>query len=421
MKIAIIGGGVSGISSAMLLQEKHEITLFEKNNYVGGHTNTILVEDEPNKKVAVDTGFIVCNDWTYPNLHKMFKKLKVAVRDTDMSFGFADEKTGYCYSGKNANGLFAQRKNIFNPRFWLLLKEVVRFNNHAKADLAKGIDLSDTTMRDYLSSYSFSKHFILDYLVPIGGAIWSSSNKTMLDFPADLFLHFFKNHGLLNIVNRPQWQTVVGGSFAYIKKFRQQFKGAVHTDSPVKKVKRENGKAILILDDSKELEFDAVVFACHADEVLNILGDASSDEKNAFADWDYIPNHTVLHTDESVMPKNKRAWASWNFTQERNTPLENPISLTYDMNNLQGLESKKNYFVSLNRINPIPKEHVLKEFSYKHPNFTVKTLASKKKIENLNGLNHTYFVGSYLGYGFHEDAVKSSVDMTTRHFGLTGF
>ena len=146
------------------------------------------------KKVAVDTGFIVCNDWTYPNLHKMFKKLKVAVRDTDMSFGFADEKTGYCYSGKNVNGLFAQRKNIFNPRFWLLLKEVVRFNNYAKADLAKGIDLSDTTMRDYLSSYSFSKHFILDYLVPIGGAIWSSSNKTMLDFPADLFLHFFKNH-----------------------------------------------------------------------------------------------------------------------------------------------------------------------------------------------------------------------------------
>lgn len=413
--VAIIGGGVSGISACLLLQNNYNIDLYEKENYIGGHTNTIELTDSDNKPVAVDTGFIVCNDWTYPNFHAMLKKLSVPIRDACMSFGYHDETTGFQYSGTSLNGLFADRKNIISPKMLGLIWNVYKFNKKAKLDLKNNRDLEGITLKQYLEEIKVSETFILQYLVPIGGAIWSSSNAEMLDFPAELFLHFFKNHGLLNVVNKPQWQTVQGGSFSYVKKFLTQFKGNVILNSGIDQITRSSGK-VSVQSKNGTKQYDKIIFATHADQITPILKDADEVEIDTFRPWKYIENHTILHTDKKVMPSNRRAWASWNFTKEPQTVDSFPVSVTYDMNRLQGLTSRDEYFVTLNRNQQLDPLKIIREFKYLHPNFEIDTLKSQKKIWKLNGHNNTYYTGSYMGYGFHEDAVKSSVDLVDSFF-----
>ena len=416
-KIAVIGGGVSGISACLLLEHKYDVSLFEKNDYVGGHTNTVQVND----RVAVDTGFIVCNNRTYPHFHKMLKKLDVKVRNTCMSFGYYDEYTGFQYAGTDLNGLLAQRSNLFNVGFWKMTKDVVRFSFLGLNVLKNGADLNGMSLGEFLKKHRFNREFIMNYLVPIGGAIWSSSNEDMLNFPADLFLHFFKNHGLLNLFDRPTWQTVEGGSQTYVKKFQSVFTGNIYTEAKICEVRRSPAQSEVVLDNGGIHSFDAVIFATHADQVIPLLAEPSSEEKEAFSSWNYLKNHVVLHTDTAVMPPLRRAWASWNFVNEKGSSRENPVSVTYDMNRLQGLDEKEEYFVSLNRLKPVDSARVIKEIHYEHPNFTVDSLASRNKILALNGKSNTYYVGSYFGYGFHEDAVKSSVDLVNTHFDIDGF
>lgn len=419
-KIAVIGGGVSGISAALMLHNNYDVEIFEKERYVGGHTNTIAITEGTDKGLGVDTGFIVCNNWTYPNFHAMMKKLDVEIRDTCMSFGYHDEVSGFQYAGTDLNGLFADRINLLNPKMYRLLKDVYTFNKNAKKDLEAQRNFDGMTLKSYLDELKVSDIFIMQYLVPIGGAIWSSSNATMLDFPASLFLHFFKNHGLLNILNRPQWQTVAGGSSTYVKKFLKIFNGLIKISSKIEKVSR-NEIGVTIHTPEGVFQYDQVVFATHADQILPLLENPTSEEITALTPWNYIENHTVLHTDTSVMPSNKRAWASWNFTKEPEVKDSFPVSVTYDMGRLQGLKTDENYLVTLNRNQAIDPSKVIREFRYFHPNFDLGTLGTRKAIWNLNGSQNTFYTGSYMGYGFHEDAVKSSVDMVNEFFDGESF
>ncbi|MEK7485299.1 MAG: FAD-dependent oxidoreductase [Planctomycetota bacterium] len=418
-RIAVIGGGVAGILTCYLLQNQADVTLFEKNNYVGGHTNTIVLTEGPDSGTPVDTGFIVLNNWTYPNFHHFLKKLQVPLRNSDMSFGYYCESSNLQYAGTTLNGLLAQRKNLFRPRFLQLIRDFLRFNYVAKQDLTEGNDLRLISLGTYLRKYRFSESFIQDYLIPVSSAIWSTARPEMLDFPTEVFLRFFQNHGLLNLFKRPQWQTVVGGSFTYVKAFLNQFSGTVQKNSKIREVARTPEKISVSLQTGETLDFDFVIFAVHADEVLKLLACPSEEEQRLFGVWKYQQNETILHTDTSIMPPNRRAWASWNVIREKNASYENPVSMTYDMNRLQGLRTQKRYLVSLNLQKRIDPRHILKEIQYTHPRFTLASLDSREKIKQLNGNHRTYFVGSYFGYGFHEDAVRSAVEMTQQHFGVS--
>jgi uncharacterized protein len=419
MKIAVIGTGIAGVSAAQMLQHEHQVSMFEKRDRMGGHTHTWTLQEGPNQGLGVDTGFIVCNNWTYPNFHRFVKALDVPIRDTDMSFGYYSELSNLQYAGTDLNGLLAQRMNLFKPSFIRLVKDFLKFNSLGQKMISTG-ELPTGSLRDLLDEHHFSDDFIHDYLVPMGGAIWSSSNDDILGFPASLFLRFFKNHGLLNTVKRPIWQTVEGGSSTYLKAFKKNFNGQIHTGiSDIRLEKR--GDKWRLKSSQHEEEFDAVVFSVHADQVLPLLEEPTEEQKQTFGPWEYLKNHVVLHTDESVMPPNKRAWASWNFTREDGMAQDHPASLTYDMNRLQGFQTKERYLVTLNRIKPIDSSKIIKEFTYYHPNFTLDSLASVDKIKAINGKDSLFYTGSYFGFGFHEDACKSSVDMVKEHFGLSEF
>lgn len=419
MKIAIIGTGIAGISAAQLLHRDHEVEIFEKRTRLGGHTATHVLESGPDQGIGIDTGFIVCNNWTYPNFHRFLESLDVPVRDTDMSFGYYSEDSGLQYAGTTLNGLFAQRKNLIHRPFLRLVRDFIRFNKIGQSYI-NSAKLPQGSVREMLDEHNFSQEFIDDYLVPMGGAIWSSSNEDILSFPASLFLRFFKNHGLLNTIHRPTWQTVLGGSHSYLKSFEKQFQGKIHLGIESIRVSRQEDHVHLHYDGQTHV-FDKVIFATHADQVLPILEDARPEEQAAFQPWAYLKNKVVLHTDSTVMPSNQRAWASWNFVRESGMSVHHPASLTYDMNRLQGLQTESHYLVTLNRIQPIPEDKIIKEFTYYHPNFTLDSLASVEKIQGLNGQNQCYFVGSYHGFGFHEDACKSSVDMVAQHFQIESF
>lgn len=418
-RIAVIGGGVAGILSCYLLQNQNEVTLFEKNDYVGGHTNTIIVTEGPDAGTPVDTGFIVLNNWTYPNLHHFLKKLQISVRPSDMSFGYYCEASNLQYAGTTLNGLLAQRSNIFRYRFHQLACDLLRFNRTAQKEIRTGSDLRSISLGNYLEKHRYSESFVQNYLIPISSAIWSTDREEMLDFPAEVFLRFFQHHGLLNIFNRPQWQTVIGGSSSYVQAFLKQFPGTVRLKTSIQCVQRNSENIRIFLETGESMTFDFIIFAVHADEVLNLLESPTEEEKRLFGVWRYQRNETVLHTDISIMPPNKRAWASWNVIREKDSLQNNPVSMTYDMNRLQGLCTKKRYLVSLNLQKRIDSREVLKTIYYTHPTFNLASLESREKIKQLNGKNRTYFVGSYFGYGFHEDAVRSSVEMTQQFFGAS--
>ena len=406
-KVAVIGGGVAGIVTAYLLQKKHQVTLFEKNRYLGGHTNTIEIEDGPDAGLAVDTGFIVLNDKTYPLFHRFLERLGIATRKTEMSFGFQCLQSGLVYAGTNLNGLFALRRNLVSLAFFRFLMEIGRFSSQARADLSQG-RIPPVTLGEYLHQGRYSRAMIENYLLPMAAAIWSTPALQVTDFPAHAFLNFFSNHGLLSLQDRPEWQTVVGGSHAYVKAFQRDFTGEIRLSAGVRQVVRNQDGVQVQLADGENHRFDQVVIAGHADQALALLGDPSTEEQRLLGAWTYQSNRTVLHTDASLLPERKAAWAAWNFTRE-STGEARPVFVTYYMNRLQGLQAEQDYCVTLNRHEAFRPETVIAEFDYHHPQYDFAALASQARLPELNGRRRTWFCGSYFGYGFHEDAVRSAV------------
>ena len=413
--VAVIGGGVAGIVSAWELSKAGwAVTLFEKETRVGGHTHTVVVEDGPDAGTPVDTGFIVLNEKTYPGLHRFLAELGVAWRWSEMSFGYHDEASGLQYAGTTLSGLFAQRGNLMSPSFWSLLSDIRRFGLVASTELDTG-GLDGLTLGAYLRARGFSRAFSEHYAAPMGAAIWSTGLSEMMDFPAPTFARFFKNHGLLSLADRPRWQTVVGGSHAYVKAFLARFPGRVERGSGVASLRRLAAGGVEVRAHGREPErFDRAVVACHADEALALLADPSDAERRVLGAWRYLANRTVLHTDESFLPPNPRAEAAWNYRRERGEDGTSGVSVTYDMNRLQGLRCERRYLVTLNpRREPRPGT-IIRDLDYKHPAYGFSSIASQAELPSLSGARDTWFAGSYHGYGFHEDAVQSALAVARR-------
>ncbi|GET40854.1 NAD(P)/FAD-dependent oxidoreductase [Microseira wollei] len=426
-QIAIIGAGAAGLTAAYLLQRKHQVTIFEKGSHFGGHAHTIIVEDGPDAGTPLDVGFMVLNNRNYPTLHKLLSLLDVdEIIDSEMSFSYYSDKSNTQYAiNWNKNNDFAKRfneksvgvKQTPNPAFLNLLKEILKFCQQASKDLKEG-ELANLTLGQYLQIKELSRFFIESYVIPMGAAIWSTSPQSMLEFPADVFIRFFENHGMLSLQEGPQWQHIKGGSKTYVEAIVKNFKGSVNSHYTIKYIVRE-GDGILIKSGSQEeKKFDGVIIATHADEALSLLSDPSEDECRLLGAWKYQVNQAILHTDESVMPPDRTSWASWNYTQEAETADMSSLSMTYHLNRLQGHnKTEKQYFLTLNRHKPIAQKHIIRELEFTHPTYSFESIASQKELAELNGTRRTYFCGSYFGYGFHEDAVKSGVAVA-RAFGV---
>ncbi|KAA0985309.1 FAD-dependent oxidoreductase [Pseudomonas sp. ANT_J12] len=405
MNIAIIGSGISGLTSAYLLNRSHEITLFEAGDWIGGHTHTIEVTVD-GQRYAVDTGFIVFNDWTYPNFIRLLGQLGVGFKPTEMSFSVTDPDSGLEYNGNNFNSLFAQRRNLLSPGFWGMLRDILRFNKEALRDLDEHRIAADTTLDQYLKAGGYGERFILHYIVPMGAAIWSMSMADMLGFPLQFFVRFFKHHGLLSVGNRPQWCVIEGGSSAYIAPLTASFKDKIRLNCPVTRVERE-ADGVVIHSPAGSERFDKVVFACHSDQALQLLAEPSAAEQSILGALPYADNEIVLHTDTHLLPKQKLAWASWNY--RLGAAGHTRATVTYDMNILQGIQSDTTFCVSLNQSAGISPFKVLAKYTYAHPQFSLKAVAAQGRWEELNGAQHTYYCGAYWANGFHEDGVVSAL------------
>lgn len=407
LRIAVVGGGVAGITAAYLLAKRHQVTLFERNNYVGGHTNTIMVDDRSGGELPVDTGFIVCNPKTYPLFYRLLAEWGVSLRDSDMSFGYFCERTGLGYVGPSIRDFAGQFTNFFNPAFLGMIVEQRRFSRRAMSDLTDG-KVDGVTLGAYLDRVGASQYFKDNYLLPLAAAVWSSPDVGMLEFPAGTFLRFFKNHGMLDLNERPTWQTVVGGSQAYVCAFRARFQGELLVNSAVRTVRREAGHIIVHCEGSAARTFDCVVMAAHADESLALLESPSDAERSLLSAWSYHRNRTVLHTDATVLPSNRKLWASWNYHRRTNAAPDAPVPITYYMNRLQGLTSTVDYLVTLNADDAINPASVIYSVDYTHPAYSFRAIDAQRQLRELSGTQSTYFCGSYLGHGFHEDAVASA-------------
>lgn len=414
MKIAIIGSGIAGLTSAYLLQREHEITVFEAQDWIGGHTHTVPVRLD-GREYAVDTGFIVFNDWTYPNFIQLLQQLGVGFKPTEMSFAVSDPDTGVEYNGHDLNSLFAQRSNLLSPRFWGMIRDILRFNKEALSDLEQGRIAADTTLGQYLSQNGYGQRFIEHYIVPMGAAIWSMSLADMLGFPLQFFVRFFKNHGLLSVSNRPQWYVIEGGSSAYVAPLTKGFAERIRLNCPVSRVERDELGVTLESPAGRE-RFDAVIFACHSDQALQLLAEPSASETEILGALRYADNDVVLHTDTRVLPKRRLAWASWNY--RLGGPTRQPAAVTYNMNILQGIESEHTFCVSLNQTDAINPDKILARFSYAHPQYSLAASAAQLRGDELQGRQHSYFCGAYWANGFHEDGVVSALRVA-RHFGVS--
>ncbi|WP_317900151.1 NAD(P)/FAD-dependent oxidoreductase [Aurantibacillus circumpalustris] len=411
-KLAIIGTGIAGMGCAHFLHKKYELSIFEQNDYIGGHTNTVAV-DEDGKDVFMDTGFMVFNFETYPNLVKLFDEIKASIKKTDMSFSVQYKPTGLEYCSSGINGLFAQRKNIFNISYIKMLMEISRFNK-ISLEILEDKRYENHSLREFIKEFKFSEEMLWKYLVPMSSAVWSTPMDKMLDFPALTLIRFFKNHGFLGLNTQHQWYTLEKGSESYKEILIKPFKDEIQINNAVVSVSKKDKKAIVILKDGTQKEFDKVIFACHADQALKILTEPSADEKRLLSPFKYQKNIATVHTDESVMPKNKKTWSSWNYRIEEIDRELLPTTI-YWMNNLQGVSKKKNYFVSINAFpNSIAKNKLIREIDYEHPLFDLPAINAQKKLPLLNQNGPLYFCGSYFNYGFHEDAFKSAVELCLR-------
>ncbi|MGI2023177.1 NAD(P)/FAD-dependent oxidoreductase [Shewanella glacialipiscicola] len=412
--IAIVGTGISGLTCGHLLSESHQVTVFEANDYIGGHTATVDIEHQ-GQTYAIDTGFIVFNDRTYPRFERLLKRLKVTTLPTEMSFSVHNALTGLEYNGNNLGSLFAQKRNLLNPRFWAFLREILRFNKSCKALYQQDI-YPDGNLGDYLDSENFSSFFAEHYILPMGAAIWSSSIEDMRSFSLKFFIRFFEHHGLLNVSDRPQWYVLQGGSRSYIPDLIAPFKDNIRLNSPVTAIERhDNGVKLQV--NGQWLEFDEVILACHSDQALRMLKDPTAAEQAILGDLSYQDNDVVLHMDTTILPKRKAAWASWNYRLDGNA--KRPASVTYNMNILQQLPANAPTFcVTLNQSELIDTSKVLRRFNYAHPVFNEASLKAQSRREEISGQNHTHFAGAYWHNGFHEDGVRSALDVCA-HFGVS--
>ena len=408
MKIAIIGSGISGLTAAYVLSRRNDITIFEKNDYIGGHTHTHDIE-ENGVVVSVDSGFIVYNERTYPNFIKLLKKLDVPSQLTRMGFSVKSNINNLEYAGHSLDGLFAQRINLFRPSFLKILYGMARFNSKARKDLPY---LSpETTLGEYLEINNYPKEFIGNFIIPIGAAIWSTAADDMLNISAIFFIRFFDNHGLLQIIDRPKWYVIKGGSKNYVKKMIASFQESIKLSSPVKKVKRssDNIEVFYGKHSSHSDIFDKVIFSNHSDQALQILESPTNAESEILGSIKYQKNKAILHYDHSILPNRKRAWSSWNYLLDQDQ--SKPVSLTYNMNILQSLSSQRTYCVSLNSDGLVDSSKIIKNLNYEHPLFTVESLDAQKRKNEISGKNNTFYCGAYWQNGFHEDGVVSALDV----------
>ena len=414
MKIAIIGSGISGLTASYLLNRKHDITLFEKNDYIGGHTHTHEIEND-NKIWNVDSGFIVYNEKTYPNFIKLLNMLGVERQLTRMGFSVKSPKKNLEYAGHSLNGLFAQRSNLFRPSFIRILGGMKRFNKEARKDLPSLN--KEMTLGEYLFKNNFSEEFINNYIIPIGAAIWSTKPSNMLNIPALFFIRFFENHGFLQILDRPKWWVIKGGSKQYVKKIISGFEKDIRLSTSVHTiVRKENSVIIKYGSNNQEEQFDAVVLATHSDQALKLLQKPTEKEKEILSLLPYQRNDAILHYDHSILPKRKLAWSSWNYFLDGNT--NDPVALTYNMNILQSLKSSKTFCVTLNKLEMVNKNKTIKNLSYEHPLFTTDGVNAQKRKREISGQNNTFYCGAYWHNGFHEDGVVSALDVCSQ-FGET--
>ncbi|EKE86903.1 NAD(P)/FAD-dependent oxidoreductase [Idiomarina xiamenensis] len=410
-QIAVIGSGISGLVCAHLLARRHQVSVFEKSEKIGGHTATVDI-NIAGQDYAVDTGFIVFNDRTYPNFKKLLSQLKVAWRDTEMSFSVTDPVSGLEYNGHNLNTLFAQRKNLFKASFYRLLSGILRFNKAAKAALAAGEDTDNRRLGDFLAQHDIDDDVADRYLLPMIAAIWSASLAEAKDFPLGFFLRFFDHHGLLNVADRPQWHTIVGGSRSYLPALTAGFSDNIHVNSDIRAIERNQQGALLTFADNRQQQFDEVILACHSDQALALLRYASASERQILGAIPYQANQVVLHTDASLLPQQRRAWASWNYLLHGDS--QRPSSVTYNMNILQGIDAPETLCVTLNNSAMIAADKILAEFVYHHPVYSIESLAARGQREQICGQQHTHFCGAYWYNGFHEDGVRSAIDVAKR-------
>ncbi|MCH9844798.1 MAG: FAD-dependent oxidoreductase [Alphaproteobacteria bacterium] len=411
MKIAIIGAGISGVGAAYLLSKNHDVTVFEKNDYIGGHSRTIdaVIND---KKVPVDTGFIVFNDWNYPHILGFFNEIGVKYNKSNMSFGVSinDGKLEY-----SSNSLFAQRKNIFSVKFLGMLKDIVKFNHLAIKYTQKNPDAS---LQQCLKDLKMSDYFIKYYILAMGASIWSCPTKTILDFPATQFLTFFQNHGLLNLIKRPQWYSVEGGSREYIKLAQAKSNATFITNQSVKKIdsapqKQQDGCHILIETSNGESEkFDQAILCCHADEALQMINQPTENETKILGAFSYQDNKVIVHSDQDFMPRNKKCWSSWVYINH--TEKDNTVCLSYWMNNLQNLKTDIPIIVTLNPTTRPQADSIIDEHSFSHPIFNHAAIHAQQSIADIQGKRGLWFCGAYQRYGFHEDGLLSAVNVVTQ-------
>ena len=422
-RIAVVGSGIAGMTAAHLLARKYQVTLFEAEDRLGGHTATKDVQLK-GRSWAIDTGFIVFNDWTYPNFIKLLEQLGVASLATEMSFSVSCELSGLEYNGHNLNSLFAQRRNLLSPRFLGMIKDILRFNKEAPIELARGQLSQGETLGAYLDRKGYGQAFMQDYLVPMGAAIWSSGLLAMREFPVLFFVRFFKNHGLLSVKNRPQWRVIQGGSRAYIDPLVKPFAERIRLATPVTGIHRDS-QGVRVTFAGGEAIYDELVLACHSDQALALLKDANDQEKHLLTRIPYQSNDVVLHTDTRLLPKASRAWASWNYRRrdpKRLQPGEDDqslVSLTYNMNRLQRLEDQSElkdttFCVTLNDSPMIAADKVLGRYRYDHPVFTLEGMQAQAQLQQMNGSRNTWFCGAWCRNGFHEDGVASALAVTEK-------
>lgn len=410
-RLAIVGTGMAGMSAAYFLQNDYDVTVFEKNSYVGGHTNTVYV-NEDGKSLPIDTGFMVFNEITYPLMCRLFKKLSVPYHDTDMSFTIYDAARSFEYNGSSFADIFSQKKNAFSPRFWRMLIDIMRFGKGVPRYLNDAGYL-DISLGDLITKEKLGDGFTHDYLLPMTAAVWSTPHHEMLRFPARSMVRFLQNHGLTGIDTQHQWKTVQGGSETYKKKLIASFADKIRTDKAVQSAQRSGEKAVLTFKDGTQESFDMVVFASHADETREFITDLTAQEREILAPFHYQKNETWLHTDESVMPRLKSNWSAWNQVHR-----DGERFTVYYMNKLQPISKQKNYFVNINGNRFVDESKVLKKITYHHPVFNLETEKSQARLPELNSLPSPYrFCGAWYRYGFHEDALMSSVELCQRILG----
>ncbi|MCK8516617.1 FAD-dependent oxidoreductase [Methylonatrum kenyense] len=407
MRIAVVGGGISGLSAAWLLSRRHEVMLFEANDYIGGHSNTVDVPGPGSTPVAVDTGFIVFNERNYPHLTGLLQTLGVVTRSSDMSFGFSDRRSGLEWAGDNLNSLFAQRRNLLNPGFIAMTLDILRFNRAGKRFLRmRGGDAM--SLGEFLREIGAGSALRDHYLLPMAAAIWSCPPDTMLDFPARRFLHFFDNHGLIDLRNRPQWQTVLNGSREYVRRMRPAISGGSHCNTPVRRVRRKAGAVELFGDQGSLGEYDQVVLASHADQALAMIEEPGFWEAKLLGSIRYQRNEAWLHRDPGLMPSSGRVWSSWNYLAGNG---QSQACVSYWMNRLQELQTNQQWFVTLNPPEPPAEALVFRRMDYDHPVFDMTAMRAQEMLPQIQGQDRIWFCGSYRGYGFHEDALRSAVEV----------